>query len=133
AALSIIPTTTGAAKAIGKVIPELDGKLDGMAFRVPVPDGSIVDLVVELDKSVTEADVNAAYKKASEGDMKGILAYNEDPLVSADIIGQSYSSIYDAPLTKLISDKLVKVSSWYDNEFGYSTRVVELATKVANM
>lgn len=133
AALSIIPTTTGAAKAIGKVIPELDGKLDGMAFRVPVPDGSIVDLVVELEQSATEADVNAAFKKAAEGDMKGILGYNEDPLVSADIIGSPYSSIYDAPLTKRVGENMVKVSSWYDNEFGYSTRVVELATKVANL
>ncbi len=131
AALSIIPTTTGAAKAIGKVIPSLNGKLDGMAFRVPVPDGSIVDLTVELDQAVSEADVNNAFRKAAQGSLKGILQYNEDPLVSADIIGNPHSSIFDAPLTTLVGDKMVKVSGWYDNEFGYSTRVVELAEKVA--
>jgi len=131
AALSIIPTTTGAAKAIGKVIPELDGKIDGMAFRVPVPDGSIVDLVAELKNPATEESINAAFKEAAEGPLKGYLGYNDDPLVSADVIGQTYSSIYDAPLTTLVSEKTVKVSGWYDNEFGYSTRVVDLVQKVA--
>jgi len=131
AALSIIPTTTGAAKAIGKVIPELDGKIDGMAFRVPVPDGSIVDLVAELKNPATKDAIDAAFKEAAEGALKGYLGYNDDPLVSADVIGQTYSSIYDAPLTTLVSEKTVKVSGWYDNEFGYSTRVVDLVQKVA--
>ncbi|HKJ67363.1 MAG TPA: type I glyceraldehyde-3-phosphate dehydrogenase [bacterium] len=133
AALSVIPTTTGAAKAIGKVIPELDGKLDGMAFRVPVPDGSIVDLAVNVEQSVTEADVHAAFKDAAEGALNGYLGYNEDPLVSADIIGDPRSSVYDAPLTKVIGGNFVKVSGWYDNEFGYSTRVMELAEKVVSL
>ncbi len=133
AALSVIPTTTGAAKAIGVVIPELAGKLDGMAFRVPVPDGSVVDLVVQVEQSVSEADVNAAFKEAADGALKGYLGYNEDPLVSADIIGDPRSSIFDAPLTRVIGDNFVKVSGWYDNEFAYSLRVLELAEKMVNL
>lgn len=130
AAESIIPTTTGAAKAVGKVIPSLDGKLNGMAMRVPVKDGSIVDLVVELEKDVTAEEVNAAIKKAAEGEMKGILEYTEEPLVSIDIIGNPHSSIFDAKSTMVMEKNMVKVVSWYDNEWGYSNRVVDLATKL---
>ncbi|MEQ8767606.1 MAG: type I glyceraldehyde-3-phosphate dehydrogenase [Planctomycetota bacterium] len=125
AAQNIIPTTTGAARAVGKVIPELNGKLDGMAMRVPVPDGSVVDLVAILDKHASVEDINAAFKAAAEGPMKGILEYCTDPIVSCDIIGNPHSSIFDQPLT-MVSDHLVKVVSWYDNEFGYSNRVVDL-------
>ncbi len=129
AAVSQIPTTTGAAKAVGKVIPELDGKLDGMAIRVPTPTGSLVDLVANLKKEVTVEQVNNAMKEAAEGPMKGILAYTEDPIVSVDIIHDSHSSIFDA-LSTMISGKTVKVLSWYDNEWGYSCRVVDLITKL---
>ncbi len=129
AAVSIIPTTTGAAKAVGKVLPELNGKLDGMALRVPTPDGSITDLVAELDKEVTVEEVNAAMKAAAEGDMKGVLEYTEDPIVSADIIGNSHSSIFDA-LSTMVKGNTVKVVSWYDNEWGYSCRVVDLISKL---
>ncbi|MGC9512944.1 MAG: type I glyceraldehyde-3-phosphate dehydrogenase [Fidelibacterota bacterium] len=132
AAMSIIPTTTGAAKAVGKVIPDLDGKLDGMALRVPTPDGSLVDLTVELKKEVTVEEVNTAMKKASEGSMKGILEYTEDPIVSVDVIGNAYSSIFDAKST-MVDGNMVKVLSWYDNEWGYSVRVVDLLEKMANM
>lgn len=131
AAVNIIPTTTGAAKAIGLVIPELDGKLNGMAMRVPVSTGSIVDLVVEVDKDVTIEDVNNAMKEASEGRMKGILGYCTDPIVSSDIIGTSYSSVFDSLLTMIIDKKIVKAVSWYDNEWGYSCRVVDLIEKIA--
>ncbi|MHA1814772.1 MAG: type I glyceraldehyde-3-phosphate dehydrogenase [Candidatus Heimdallarchaeaceae archaeon] len=131
AAINIIPTTTGAAKAIGLVIPELDGKLNGMAMRVPVSTGSIVDLVVEVGKNVTVEDVNNAMKEASEGRMKGILGYNTDPIVSSDIIGTSYSSIFDSLLTMIIDKNIVKAVSWYDNEWGYSCRVVDLVEKIA--
>ncbi|RKX92061.1 MAG: type I glyceraldehyde-3-phosphate dehydrogenase [Spirochaetes bacterium] len=131
AAVNIIPTTTGAAKAIGLVIPELDGKLNGMAMRVPVSTGSIVDLVVEVDKDVTIEDVNNAMKEASEGRMKGILGYCSDPIVSSDIIGTSYSSVFDSLLTMIIDKKIVKAVSWYDNEWGYSCRVVDLIEKIA--
>ncbi|MCD6121901.1 MAG: type I glyceraldehyde-3-phosphate dehydrogenase [Spirochaetales bacterium] len=130
AALSLIPTTTGAAKAIGLVIPELDGKLNGMAMRIPTPTGSIVDLTVKLAKDVSVEDVNAAMKKASEGRMKGILGYSEDPIVSSDIKGTSFSSVYDSLLTMKIGNGFVKVLSWYDNEWGYSTRVVDLMQKL---
>ena len=123
---SIIPTTTGAAKAVGKVIPELNGKLNGMAMRVPVKDGSIVDLVAELEKEVTVEEINEAMKKAAEGPMKGILQYCEDPIVSVDVIGNTYSSIFDSLATMVIEGKMVKVISWYDNEWGYSNRVVDL-------
>lgn len=129
AALSQIPTTTGAAKAVGKVIPDLDGKLDGMAVRVPTPTGSLVDLVVRLKKEVSIEEINAAMKKAAEGSMKGILEYMEDPIVSVDIIGNPHSSIFDA-LSTMVMGKTVKVLSWYDNEWGYSARVVDLAEKL---
>ncbi|MBU0519001.1 type I glyceraldehyde-3-phosphate dehydrogenase [bacterium] len=131
AAVSIIPTTTGAAKAVGKVIPALKGKFDGMAFRVPVHDGSVVDLVATLSRSVTVAEVNAAMKAAAEGSMKGILEYTEDPIVSADIVGNPHSSIFDALSTMVMGGNMVKVVSWYDNEWGYSNRVVDLIHKVA--
>jgi glyceraldehyde 3-phosphate dehydrogenase len=131
AAENIIPTSTGAAKAIGQVLPELDGKLDGMAMRVPVPDGSIVDLVVQVSRDVTVEEVNAAMKAAAEGDMKGILEYTEDPIVSSDIVGNPASSIFDSGLTKVINGKTVKVVSWYDNEWGYSSRVVDLLKAMA--
>jgi glyceraldehyde 3-phosphate dehydrogenase len=117
---NIIPTTTGAAKAVGEVLPQLAGKLDGMAMRVPVPDGSTVDLVVELDKEVTVEEVNAAIKKAAEGQLSGIMEYTEDPIVSTDIIGNPHSSIFDASGTQVLGGNLVKVMSWYDNEWGYS-------------
>jgi len=129
---NIIPTTTGAAKAVGKVMPALDGKLDGMAMRVPVPDGSTVDLVVELERDVTAEEVNAAMRKAAEdGPLAGILQYSEAPLVSTDIIGNPYSSIFDAPSTRVIGGNKVKVLSWYDNEWGYSNRVVDLIERLA--
>jgi glyceraldehyde 3-phosphate dehydrogenase len=130
AALSIIPTTTGAAAAVGKVIPELDGKLNGMATRVPTPTGSLVDLVVTLKKDVTVEEVNTAMKKAAEGEMKGILEYCEDPLVSVDVIQNSHSSIFDAGSTMVMDGNMVKVLSWYDNEWGYSARVVDLIGKL---
>ncbi len=125
AALSIIPTSTGAAKAISLVIPELKGKLDGFAMRVPVPTGSATDLTVELAKEVTVAEVNAAIKKASEGSLKGYLTYTEDPIVSADIVTDPASCIFDSGLTKVIGTQ-VKVVGWYDNEWGYSNRLVDL-------
>jgi len=128
---SIIPTTTGAAAAVGKIIPELSGKLNGMAMRVPVKDGSVVDLVAELDKDVTVDEINAAMKKAAEGDMKGILEYTEDPIVSVDVIGNPHSSIFDSKATMVINGNLIKVVSWYDNEWGYSTRVVDLIALIA--
>ncbi|MFY9610283.1 MAG: type I glyceraldehyde-3-phosphate dehydrogenase [Blastocatellia bacterium] len=126
AALSIIPTTTGAAKAIGLVLPELKGKLDGMSLRVPTPNVSIVDLVAEVDKTTTKEEVNAAMKKAADGSMRGILQYSEEPLVSVDFKKNSHSSILDAPYTTVIEGNLVKLLSWYDNEWGYSSRVVDL-------
>ncbi|MFA7082482.1 MAG: type I glyceraldehyde-3-phosphate dehydrogenase [Bacteroidales bacterium] len=133
AAVSIIPTSTGAAKAVGLVIPELKGKLDGLSMRVPTPDGSVVDLTVELGKTVTKEEVNAAMKKAAEGPMKGILEYTEDPIVSCDIVGNPYSSIFDSKLTMVMDGNMVKVISWYDNENGYSNRVCDLAEKLANL
>jgi glyceraldehyde 3-phosphate dehydrogenase len=126
AALNMIPTSTGAAKAIGLVIPELNGRLDGMAMRVPVPDGSVVDLTCVVKKSTTAAEVNAAMKAAAAGRLAGILQYSEAPLVSSDIIGNPYSSVFDAPLTTVLDGTLVKVFSWYDNEWGFSNRVVDL-------
>ena len=132
AAENIIPTSTGAAKAIGQVLPELDGKLDGMAMRVPVPDGSIVDLVVEVSRAVTVEEVNAAMKAAADGEMKGILEYTADPIVSSDIVGNSSSSIFDSGLTKVVNGTMVKVVSWYDNEWGYSNRVVDLLKAMAH-
>ncbi|MFP4153544.1 MAG: type I glyceraldehyde-3-phosphate dehydrogenase [Alkalispirochaeta sp.] len=130
AAVSIIPTTTGSPRAVGKVLPNLNGKLDGVAMRVPTATGSIVDLVVDLKKDATVEQINAAMKKAAEGPMKGILEYTEDPIVSVDIIHNSHSSIFDAQSTMVMGRK-VKVFSWYDNEWGYSHRVVDLAKKLA--
>ncbi len=130
AAVSQIPTTTGAAKAVGKVIPDLNGKLDGMAVRVPTPTGSLVDLVVNLKTEASKDEINAAMKEAAEGPMKGILEYCEDPIVSVDVIHNSHSSIYDASAT-MVQGKTVKVLSWYDNEWGYSTRVVDLIEKMS--
>ncbi|TFD09129.1 MULTISPECIES: type I glyceraldehyde-3-phosphate dehydrogenase [unclassified Cryobacterium] len=130
AALNIIPTSTGAAKALGLVIPESIGKLDGYALRVPVPTGSITDLTLTASRPVTVEEVNAAYKAAAEGSLKGILSYTEDPIVSSDIVGDPHSSIFDAGLTKVIGDQ-VKVASWYDNEWGYSNRLVDLTEFVA--
>ncbi|MBN1111610.1 MAG: type I glyceraldehyde-3-phosphate dehydrogenase [Bacteroidales bacterium] len=129
AAVSMIPTTTGAAKAVGKVIPELAGKIDGMAVRVPTPTGSLVDLVVNLTKEATKEEINAAVKKAAEGPMKGIVEYCEDPVVSIDIVHNPHSSIFDADSTMVIG-KMVKILSWYDNEWGYSNRVVDLISKL---
>jgi glyceraldehyde 3-phosphate dehydrogenase len=131
AAMSIIPTSTGAAKAVGLVIPELKGKLDGFAMRVPTPDGSVVDLTVELEKPTTAEEINAAFKEAANGPMKGILEYMEDPIVSVDVIGNPHSSIVDAALTKVMDGNFVKVVSWYDNEAGYSHRVADLVMKLA--
>jgi glyceraldehyde 3-phosphate dehydrogenase len=133
AAMSMIPTTTGAAKAVGKVIPDLDGKLNGMAVRVPTPDGSLVDLTAVLKKAVTMDDVNAAMKKYADGPMKGILEYCTDPVVSVDIVGNPHSSIYDSLASMMMGDRLVKVISWYDNEYGYSARMVDLLIKMAQM
>lgn len=129
-AISQIPTTTGAAKAVGKVLPELKGKLDGMAMRVPTPTGSSVDLVVNLKTDVTIEEVNKAMKEAAEGHLKGILQYTEDPIVSVDIIHNPHSSIFDAGCTMLIGKRLLKTISWYDNEWGYSNRVVDLIPKL---
>lgn len=132
AAESIIPTTTGAAKAVAKVLPELSGKLNGMAMRVPTPNVSLVDLVAELDKNVSIEEVNAAFKEAAEGSLKGVLAYSEEPLVSRDYNGNPASSTIDALSTMIIEDNLVKVVSWYDNESGYSYRVVDLVDYIAS-
>ena len=131
AAISIIPTKSGAAKAIGLVIPELDGKVDGFAVRVPTPDGSLVDLTCELSRSVTKEEIHAAMKEAADGSMKGILEYLDEPLVSCDIIGNTHSSIYDSLMTKVIGGDLVKIIAWYDNEAGYSTRLADLIEMVA--
>ncbi len=130
---NIIPTTTGAAVAVGEVLPQLEGKLDGMAMRVPVPDGSTVDLVVELNQDVTVEQVNEAVRKAAEGPMKGIVEYNTDPIVSTDIIGNPHSSIFDAAATTVMGGNLVKVMSWYDNEWGYSNRVVDLIERLGEV
>ncbi|HEX7278586.1 MAG TPA: type I glyceraldehyde-3-phosphate dehydrogenase [Solirubrobacterales bacterium] len=131
AALNLIPTTTGAAKAVGLVLPELNGKLNGFSMRAPVPTGSAVDLVFTTPNPVDPDQVNAALKAAADGPLKGILAYTEDPIVSTDIVGDPHSSIVDAPSTMVIGDgRMVKVISWYDNEWGYSNRCVELAGKV---
>ncbi|HYC24120.1 MAG TPA: type I glyceraldehyde-3-phosphate dehydrogenase [Candidatus Bathyarchaeia archaeon] len=131
AALSMIPTSTGAAKAIGLVLPELDGKLDGMAVRVPTPNVSLVDLTAELEKDASEKDVNAAVKSAAEGKLRGILAYSEEPIVSHDLNHCPYSSVFDAPLTKVIGKRLVKVMSWYDNEWAFSKRMVDVTLLIA--
>ena len=130
AALSMIPTSTGAAKAIGLVIPALEGKLDGMAVRVPTPNVSLVDLTVELEKPTSEADVNAAMKTAADGPLKGILHYCEEPLVSSDFNGTAYSSIFDAKLTRVIDRSFCKILAWYDNEWGFSNRMRDVALLV---
>ena len=130
AAVNVIPTSTGAAKAIGLVVPELKGRLDGIAMRVPVPDGSVVDLVLELGREASVDEINSAIKaKADKGALAGILEYTEDPIVSSDVIGSSYSSVFDSKLT-MANGKMAKVISWYDNEFGYSNRVVDLLQRV---
>jgi glyceraldehyde 3-phosphate dehydrogenase len=133
AAVNIIPTSTGAAKAVGEVLPELNGKLTGISLRVPVPCGSITDLVAELGKDVTVDEVNAAVKAAAEGPLKGILQYNTDPIVSSDVIGNAHSSIFDAPWTMVLQKRMIKILSWYDNEFGYSNRTADLIAKVAKL
>ncbi len=127
AALSMIPTTTGAAKAVALVLPALEGKLDGMAVRVPTPNVSLVDLTAELDKKTTEAEINAAMKKAAEGPLKGVLEYCDEPLVSSDFNGTAFSSIFDAELTRVLDGNFVKVLSWYDNEWGFSNRMRDVA------
>jgi len=127
AGFNIIPTTTGAAKAVGEVIPELKGRLDGMALRVPVQDGSVTDFTAVLKRKVTEKEVNAAFKAAAEGSLKGILEYSEEPLVSSDIIGNAHSCVFDALSTRVMQDTMVKVIGWYDNEWAYSVRCVDVA------
>lgn len=130
AATNIIPTTTGAARAVGKIIPELEGKLDGMSMRVPVSDGSVTDLVTEVKKETSIEEVNAAFRAAAEGPLKGIVEYTEDPIVSSDVVGNPASCIFDAQSTMVIDSKLVKTVGWYDNEWGYSNRVVDLMALV---
>jgi glyceraldehyde 3-phosphate dehydrogenase len=132
ASLSMIPTTTGAAKAVSLVIPELKGKLDGMAIRVPTPNVSIVDFVADVAKDTTASEVNDLFKLASKADLKGILDYEEIPLVSVDYLGNEYSSIVDGLATKVIDKRLVKVLAWYDNEWGYSSRVCDLLKLIVN-
>jgi len=133
AAINIIPTTTGAAKAIGEVIPELKGKLDGMAMRVPVANGSVTDLVASVKKSVSIEEINNVIKAASENELKGILEYCEDPIVSSDIIDNAHSCIFDSLSTYVIGDNLIKVIGWYDNEWGYSNRMVDLTERIAKI
>jgi glyceraldehyde 3-phosphate dehydrogenase len=129
AGLSMVPTSTGAAKAVGEVLPALKGKLDGVAVRVPTPDGSLTDLVAVLKRDVTKEEVNAAMKEAAEGSMKGILEYCTDPIVSIDVIGNPHSCVFDAALTS-VNGNLVKVMGWYDNEAGYSQRVCDLVAMI---
>lgn len=133
AALNIIPTSTGAAKAVGEVLPALKGKLTGISLRVPVAAGSVTDLVATVSKTVTKEEINAAMKEAAMGSLKGILEYNEDPIVSSDVIGNPHSSIFDAPWTMVINGNMIKVLSWYDNEFGYSNRTADLIKKIATL
>jgi glyceraldehyde 3-phosphate dehydrogenase len=131
AALNIIPTTTGAARATALVLPELKGKLDGMAMRVPVPDGSVTDLTVELGRTVTKDEINAAFKTAADGPLKGVLVYTEDPIVSSDIVGSNASCTFDATLTMVSGGTTAKVIGWYDNEWGYSCRLADLTARIA--
>ncbi|MAE69686.1 MAG: type I glyceraldehyde-3-phosphate dehydrogenase [Gemmatimonadetes bacterium] len=131
AAINLIPTTTGAARAVGKVIPELNGKLNGMAVRVPVPDGSLTDLTARLERSATKEEINAAMQAAAAGPLEGIMAYTEDPIVSTDIVGDPHSCVFDASCTDVIDGTLVKVIGWYDNEWGYSNRVTDLVGRLA--
>ncbi len=133
AAANIIPTSTGMSKAIGEVIPELKGKIEGVAMRVPVPDGSLIDTTLQLGKDVTIAEVNGALKAASEGPMKGVLGYTEDPLVSSDIVGNPHSSIVDSLMTNVVQGNTVKVISWYDNEWGFSNRMCDLITLASKL
>lgn len=133
ASVNIIPTSTGAARAIGRVIPKLEGKLDGVALRVPVTDGSVVDLTLELEKPVTAQQVNDAVRAAAEGDLKNVLEYQTDPIVSSDIVGNSHSCIFDSLLTQVIDGTFLKVIAWYDNEWGYSSRVADLIERLAVM
>ena len=130
AAINLIPASTGAAKAIGVVIPELNGKLNGFAVRAPVPTGSVVDLTIEADRATSVEEINAALKAAADGPMSEVLLYTEDPIVSSDIVGSPYSSILDAGLTAVMDGTMVKVVSWYDNEWGYSNRLVDLVQQV---
>jgi glyceraldehyde 3-phosphate dehydrogenase len=130
AAINLIPASTGAAKAIGVVIPELNGKLHGFAVRAPVPTGSVVDLTVETTRETTVEEINQAMKAAADGPMQGLLRYTEDPIVSSDIVKSPHSSIFDSQLTAVMDGTMVKVVSWYDNEWGYSNRVVDLVTKL---
>jgi len=132
AALSMVPTSTGAAKAIGLVLPALNGKLDGIAIRVPTPNVSVVDLTAMVERDADDKSINAAMKKAAEGELRGILAYSEEPLVSVDLNGNPNSSIFDAPLTKVLGKRLVKIFSWYDNEWGYSNRLADVTAFVAS-
>lgn len=133
AAVNIIPTSTGAAKAVGEVLPALNGKLTGISLRVPVPTGSVTDLVAVMGKTVTPKEINDAMRAAAAGELKGILEYTEDPIVSTDIIGSTYSSIFDGSWTQVIGGNLVKVLSWYDNEYGYSNRTADLIAKIAKL
>ncbi len=133
AATNIVPTSTGAAKAIGKVLPELEGKLDGLAMRVPVPDGSLIDFTLQLKTATSVSQINHAMKTAADTYLQGILEYCDDPIVSSDIIGNSHSSIFDAALTQVIDKTFIKVISWYDNEWGYSSRVEEMIARLADM
>ena len=133
AAVNIIPTSTGAAKAVGEVLPELNGKLTGISLRVPVPTGSVVDLTTLMSRDVTKEEVNAAMKKAADGPLKGILSFNEDPIVSTDIIGDSHSSIFVPDWTQVLEGNLLKTLSWYDNEWGYSCRTVDLIAKIGKL
>jgi glyceraldehyde 3-phosphate dehydrogenase len=130
AAINLIPASTGAAKAIGLVLPELQGKLSGMAVRAPVPTGSVVDLTCDVSEETSAEAINASMKEAADGPLSGILRYTEDPIVSTDIVGDPYSSIFDSEQTIVVDGKFIKVFSWYDNEWGYSNRCVELAEKV---
>ena len=131
AAVNLIPTTTGAAKAVGKVLPALDGKLNGMSVRVPIPDGSLTDLTANLGRDVTADEINAAMKAAAEGPLAGILKYSEEPLVSSDIVGDPHSCVFDAMSTDVIGGNLAKVIGWYDNEWGYSSRVADLLGRLS--
>ncbi len=133
AAINIIPTSTGAAKAVGLVLPELNGKLTGISLRVPVPSGSITDLVATLSKDVTVEEVNAAMKAAAEGPLKGIMAYNTDPIVSSDVVGDVHSVTFDAPWTTQMGSRMIKILGWYDNEYGYSNRTADLIARMASL
>jgi glyceraldehyde 3-phosphate dehydrogenase len=132
AAINIIPTTSGAAEATALALPELEGRITGMAYRVPVPDGSVTDLTATLDSDVTVESVNDAFRKAAEGELKGVMVYTEDPIVSTDIVGEPASCTFDAGMTKVLGNRTVKIVGWYDNEWGYSNRVVDLTTLVGS-